>query len=127
MRATHLADTSAWAQLQRSEVAARLAPLFVGGRIATCRIVDLELLASAIDAAEHAEMAEERSLYPEATIDRAVLDRALEVQGRLGGAAPATVLIIAAAAELAGLVLLHHDETFDRIAEVTGQPTEWAR
>lgn len=127
MRATHLADTSAWAQLQRSDVAARLAPLFVGGRVATCRIVDLELLASATDAAEHSEMAAERCLYPEAPIDRAVLDRAVQVQGRLGGTAAATVLIIAAAAELAGMVLLHHDKTFDRIAEVTGQPTEWAR
>jgi predicted nucleic acid-binding protein len=32
---------------------------------------------------------------------------------------------IAAAAEAAGLTVLHYDEDFDRIAEVTGQPTRW--
>ncbi len=33
-------------------------------------------------------------------------------------------LIIAATAELAGLTVLHLDEGFDLIAEVTSQPTE---
>ncbi len=33
-------------------------------------------------------------------------------------------LIIAAAAELAGLTVLHLDKNFDLIAEITGQPTE---
>ena len=33
-------------------------------------------------------------------------------------------LLIAAIAERAGLVVLHHDKDFDLIAEVTGQPTE---
>jgi predicted nucleic acid-binding protein len=33
-------------------------------------------------------------------------------------------LIIAAAAELAGLTVLHLDKDFDVIAEVTGQPVE---
>jgi hypothetical protein len=34
-------------------------------------------------------------------------------------------LLIAAAAESAGLVILHYDHDFDLIAGVTGQPTEW--
>ena len=34
-------------------------------------------------------------------------------------------LLIAAAAEAEGLVVLHYDQDFDRIAEVTGQPTQW--
>ena len=34
-------------------------------------------------------------------------------------------LIIAAAAEQAGLTVLHYDDDFDLIAEVTGQPMEW--
>lgn len=33
-------------------------------------------------------------------------------------------LIVVAAAELAGLTVLHLDEDFDLIGEVTGQPTE---
>jgi predicted nucleic acid-binding protein len=34
-------------------------------------------------------------------------------------------LLIAAAAELAGLVVLHYDRDYDRIAKVTGQRTKW--
>jgi len=34
-------------------------------------------------------------------------------------------LLIAAAAEAAGLTVLHYDSDFDLVAEVTGQPTEW--
>ncbi len=34
-------------------------------------------------------------------------------------------LLIAACAERAGLVVLHYDADFDRIARVTGQPTRW--
>ena len=34
-------------------------------------------------------------------------------------------LLIAAVAERAGLSVLYYDEDFDRIAAVTGQPTEW--
>jgi predicted nucleic acid-binding protein len=34
-------------------------------------------------------------------------------------------LLIAATAEKAGLTVLHYDRDYDRIAEVTGQPTEW--
>jgi predicted nucleic acid-binding protein len=36
-------------------------------------------------------------------------------------------LIIAATAELAGLVVLHCDKDFDLIARLTGQPTERLR
>jgi predicted nucleic acid-binding protein len=35
-------------------------------------------------------------------------------------------LLIAAAAELAGMTLLHYDADYDTIAAVTGQPTRWA-
>jgi len=38
---------------------------------------------------------------------------------------PIPDLIVAAAAESAGLIVLHYDGDFERIAEVTGQPTEW--
>lgn len=34
-------------------------------------------------------------------------------------------LLIAAAAEAAGLVVLHYDHDFDLIANVTRQPTQW--
>ena len=34
-------------------------------------------------------------------------------------------LIISATAELSGATVLHYDAGYDRIAAVTGQPTEW--
>ncbi len=63
-------------------------------------------------------------------MDQAVLDRAVEVQDSLADRSQQrgvkiADLLIAAAAESAGLVVLHYDHDFDAIAGVTGQPTEW--
>ncbi|MCL1692728.1 MAG: PIN domain-containing protein [Actinomycetia bacterium] len=63
-------------------------------------------------------------------MDQAVFDRAVEVQDSLADRSQQrgvkiADLLIAAAAESAGLVVLHYDHDFDVIAEVTGQPTEW--
>jgi predicted nucleic acid-binding protein len=120
---THLADASAWAQLSRNDVAARLVPLLVGGGAATCGVIDLEVLATFDDPAERAEAAVERSMFPRVEIDDRTLDRALEVQAQVPHL-PVTALIVAAAAERAGLILLHQDEVYERIASVTGQPLE---
>ncbi len=59
-------------------------------------------------------------------------DRAIEVQGLLADRgqhrAPSVPdLLIAAAAERAGLTVLHVDKDFELIAEVTGQPVERLR
>lgn len=59
----------------------------------------------------------------------AIEDRAVEVQGLLADRGhhrgPSVAdLLIAAIAELAGLVVLHVDTDFELIAEVTGQPVE---
>jgi predicted nucleic acid-binding protein len=59
----------------------------------------------------------------------AIEDRAVEVQLLLAGQgqhrAPSIPdLVIAAAAELAGLTVLHLDKDFDLIAGITGQPIE---
>jgi predicted nucleic acid-binding protein len=63
-------------------------------------------------------------------MDQAVLDRAVLVQDLLAErsqqrGAKIADLLIAAAAEAAGLVVLHYDHDFDLIAQVTEQPTEW--
>ncbi len=55
--------------------------------------------------------------------------RALEVQTLLAESghhrAPSVPdLIVAATAELAGITVLHVDEDFELIAEITGQPTQ---
>lgn len=63
-------------------------------------------------------------------MDQAVLDRSVEVQDALAErsqhrAAKIADLLIAAAAEAAGLVVLHYDHDFELIASMTGQPMEW--
>ena len=62
-------------------------------------------------------------------LTEAMFQRAVEVQGLLAlrgqHSVPIPDLIIAAAAEHAGMVLLHYDSDFDRIAAVTGQALEW--
>lgn len=71
-----------------------------------------------------------RRALPEAPITPSVMDRALEVmealtsRGHHRGAKP-NDCVIAAAAEAVGLVVLHYDDDFDRIAKVTGQRTKW--
>lgn len=58
-----------------------------------------------------------------------IFQRAIEVQGELARLGqhrlPIPDLIVAAAAEAAGLTVLHYDADFDRIAAITGQPVEW--
>ena len=125
MRTTHLADASALALLSRSDVAARLVPLLVGGGAATCGIVDLEVL-NAFDQGERGAVAVERSMFARVPVDDAVLDRAIAVQAQIPGRPRVSALIVAAAAEAAGLVLLHDDDVYDEIAAITGQPTERA-
>jgi predicted nucleic acid-binding protein len=124
VRPTHLADTSALLELHQTAVASRLVGLLVGGGMATCAVVDLELLAR-VAAGERPAVLDERRQFPRVPVDDAVADRAVEVQALLGDPSPTTVqLLVAAAAERAGLVLLHQDEGFERIAAATGQPVE---
>jgi predicted nucleic acid-binding protein len=67
--------------------------------------------------------------YPSIPITEKILSRAIDVQGELARSGrhlvPIPDLVIAATAEAAGLILLHYDQDFDRIAEITRQPTEW--
>lgn len=75
-------------------------------------------------------MRKARSAWPFVAMDQAVLDRAVEVQDLLAdrsqhSGAKIADLLIAAAAEATGLVVLHYDHDYDLIAKVTHQATEW--
>lgn len=129
--ATYLADKSALTRHDtRPEVREIVEPLLLAGRIATCGIVDLELLYSASDPAIYAELARVLRSLPRVPVTDAAVDRALEVQGLLAArsqhrAVSLPDLLVAACAEMAGLTVLHYDADFDRIAEVTDQPVQW--
>lgn len=131
MAPVYLADKSALTRREtRPEVRAVIEPLLHGGCIATCAIVDLELLYSASSPAVYEKLATVLRSLPRMPVSEAVLDRALEVQGSLAKrsqhrAVPLPALIVAACAEVAGLTVLHYDADYDRIAAVTGQPVRW--
>jgi predicted nucleic acid-binding protein len=117
--------------MRKPDVAARVEPMVLDGRLATCSITDLEQLFSSRSGTEHREWREEIMLrFGRAPIDQVALDRAVEVQGLLADRAQhrgvnVPDLVVAAVAERAGLTVLHYDADFDLVATVTGQPVEW--
>jgi hypothetical protein len=128
-----LADTSAW-QLsrRRPELQASFTQQTVEGLIGTCAMVSLELLQSVRNGREFDERRVEMDELPQFPIAAREWARAIDVYRELahqGGAHRRSVghadLLIAAAAESAGVEVLHYDEDFDRIAAITGQPTCW--
>lgn len=132
---TALADTSAWSLSERADAGAAAAEFYdaVGrGAIVTCDMVRLELLVKARNLSEFLWGAARLAELHDCPIAKPQWNRALWVYERLaaqGGAHQRSVghadLLIAAAAESAGVTLLHYDEDYDRIAEITGQPTRW--
>ena len=132
---TELADTSAWVWSRKAglpDLRHEFDTALVDGELATCDMVRLELLYSARNADEFAEIREELAALPDCPIEKAQWERALWVYEQLsaqGGTHQRSVkhadLLVAAAAEAAGIAVLHYDEDYDRIAEVTGQSTRW--
>ncbi|WP_250292779.1 PIN domain nuclease [Frankia sp. CiP1_Cm_nod1] len=100
------------------------------GLVHVCAVTLLEVGYSARNGAEHAQLLGTLPLArmvihwdTPATVTR----RAYEVQGLLATAgrhrAPGVPdLLIAATAEAAGLTVLHRDQDFELIADLTGQP-----
>jgi predicted nucleic acid-binding protein len=128
--ARYLVDRSALARMQLVPVRDRLAPLIEAGEAASCAIIELEVLFSARNHDEHQRIRKRRRLaYAHVPLTEEVFERALEVQGELAKRGqhrlPIPDLIVAAAAEIAELTVLHYDADFDRIAAVTAQRVEW--
>lgn len=99
------------------------------GLLATCAIVDLEVLYSSRNLAEYEEVLEERRSFDAAPITPGVMARAIELQHALARSGQHRVaipdLVISAAAREAGLTVLHYDADFQRIAAVGGAAHEW--
>ncbi len=129
--ATHLADKSALTRLYHEAVARRLGPMIEAGLVGTCGIIELEVRYSARSHAEYEEVAGDRALgYEWFPMPDEVWDRALDVQRALSAHGQLRTvnfpdLLIAAIAERHGLVVVHYDADYDRIAAVTDQPVEW--
>lgn len=125
----YLADKSALVRAASSTVGRRLRQLASAGLLATCAIVELEVLYSARSRRDYDNIADELAGFEHLPIDEAVMDRAKQTQRALAAVGmhrlPIPDLVIAAVAEEAGATVLHYDRDFERIAAVTGHAHEW--
>ncbi|MFI8104249.1 PIN domain nuclease [Streptomyces sp. NPDC086023] len=129
---TYLVDTSAAARLMTNKQArAEWSDHLAEGVVALCDITELELLFSARSLGDRLEKEELLGeLFNWVPIQDEVFRRAKRVQrlltdrGEHRSAGPVD-LLVAAAAELNGLTVLHYDADFETVARATGQPTMW--
>ncbi|WP_420622579.1 PIN domain-containing protein [Candidatus Poriferisodalis sp.] len=129
MELTHIFDTSVLTRLSSDAIRAVAEPLVAAGRAARAGISDLEIGFSARDVDEWEKLAnslDELHLIETSAdhVRRArQTQRLLAERGLKGRSIPD--LLIAAAAEVEQLTVLHYDKDYDFIAEVTGQQCEW--
>ena len=127
-----LADTSVWALKARPEIHDWFGAALESGEIASCDMIALELLHSARNPQEFGLIEMGLAALPWIGSHASDWNRAREVYRQLGsrpGQVQRSVkhadLLIAAAAERAGLTLVHYDSDYDVIASATNQPTRW--
>lgn len=129
--ASFLADTSALVRFNQFSVGAALTPLLERGLLATCAVIDAEMLWSSRNITE-LEYARRRRLrgYEQLPVLPDDWGVALDVQeilwrDGLVRCVGTQDLLIAAVAMREQVTVLHYDADFERIAAITGQPTEW--
>jgi predicted nucleic acid-binding protein len=126
-----IADTSARARASHPLIRDLWATALRGRQIATCSIVTLELLYSARDARElriiEAEQALLRDVPVAASAQRAAIRalRDLASDGPGQHRLPLADALIAAAAQDAGVDVLHYDHHYDRLARVLHFTSVW--
>ncbi|MDQ1037808.1 putative nucleic acid-binding protein [Streptomyces sp. V3I8] len=125
--ADYLVDTSALARVLLRQTTEEWEQRMGGGLIALCDLTELEVLYSARSAKDREAIQGRLSQFawcpmPDGIYRRArVVQRELTTKGEHRSAG-AVDLLVAAAAEEAGLTLLHYDRDFETIARTTGQP-----
>jgi predicted nucleic acid-binding protein len=125
--AVYLADTSAWIHADHPSVRSSFAAAVAAGGIVTTPSVVFELLYVARNAQEFDRLSGLRSI----PLSRSVTDAAhrglRELARRAAGRhrVPVPDLLVAAAAQDAGLGVLHYDRHFDRLAEVMDFESRW--
>lgn len=126
--ADYLIDTSALARVLLGQNTTEWDDRIAAGLVAICDITELEVLYSARSAEDRARLKAALDAHyvwcpmPDGIYRRSrVVQEQLTAKGEHRSAGPVG-LLVAAAAEEAGLTLLHHDRDFDTIARTTGQP-----
>ncbi len=127
-----IADTSVWQRTNHPALREPWAEAIRAGTIATCSIVTLELLYSTRTADEfravEADQATLRDIPVTVSVQRAAIGalRALADQAPRAHRIPLADALIAAAAQEAGLGVLHYDHHYARLAEVLSFTSSWA-
>ncbi|MEW2395778.1 PIN domain nuclease [Streptomyces sp. NPDC046862] len=126
--ADYLIDTSAVARVLLGRTTAEWDDRIGAGLVALCDITELEILYSARSATDRERVKRTLNAHytwcpmPDGIYRRArVVQETLTTKGEHRSAGPCD-LLVAAAAEEAGLTLLHYDRDFETIARTTGQP-----
>lgn len=103
--------------------------LALTGRAARAGITDLELGYSARNAEEWDQLMSGLEILRLIPTTSRHIERARQVQRQLAAASQRgrkiPDLLVAAAAEQEGYVLVHYDTDFEHISTVTGQPCQW--
>jgi predicted nucleic acid-binding protein len=127
----YLADTSVYVVRARDQrVQRRFEELLAEGRLAACQMTALEFLNNTPDPTSYEAIWGALSGHRWADVTASAMSRAMDVHRLLAATSQhrnfsLPDLIIAATAEQHGATVLHYDADYDRIAAVTGQPTEW--
>jgi len=129
--ARYLADKSALARLHVPAVSVVLEPLIETGLVATCAVIEFEVLWSTRSPNEYDMVQADRSIgYEWLSTEDTDWRRALEIQQQLWATGlmrtvPLPDLLIAAVAERHQVTIVHYDHDYDIITELTHQPTQW--
>ena len=126
--ADYLVDTSALARVLLRQTTTEWDDRIGAGLVAICDITELEVLYSARSAADRTRLKAALDAHyvwcpmPDGIYRRSrIVQEQLTTKGEHRSAGPVD-LLVAAAAEEAGLTLLHFDRDFEAIARTTGQP-----
>ena len=129
--ATYVADTSARSRSHHPGVRDQWASALRAQQIVTCSITTLELLFATRDADEFGELeADEATLRDipiTVSVQRAAITALRDLSRRGAGYHRVKLpdALIAAAAQHAGIGVLHYDHHFDRLAEVLHFDSRW--
>jgi predicted nucleic acid-binding protein len=126
-----IADTSARMRTREPSVREEWAAAVNGDQICTCSIVTMEILYSARDANDVTEIekvdSQLRQIPVTTSVQRAAIGAVRELS-QLGAGAhriPPPDILIAAAAQEAGVGVLHYDRHYDRLAEILNFESLW--
>lgn len=126
---SYLLDTSVLTRLGQLSVRAAVEPLATAGRAARAGISDLEIGYSARNGGEWDELVGALDAFELVETTAEHLRRARQVQRLLAANSQRgrkiPDLLVAAAGEQGGYIVLHYDADFDLIAAVTGQQCQW--